>query len=360
MRVNRTDLASLRGSRGYPAVTLLSPLQRHRPGNPEDPIRLRNLADRARHRLEEELGARESARVVARLEAGIESIDLRNPGDGVAIFATPTETHVLTLPFGVPERVVVNDAFDTRDLARGLARGPRYRVLALAEKPTRLLESAGSTLAEVHTAGFPMFVEGAHGEPLESGGYPRHSSRSDEEQRRFFRQVDQALSAHAASDPLPFVIAGTERDVAYFDEVTSHREMIIGRLAGNHELTSPDRLAELVAPIIDEHLAKQRAAAVAEVVEAIGAGRAVVGIKPVWERAMEGRGRVLLVEDGFEYPARIVDRRLEPAGDADAPGVLDDATDTLVDIVLEMGGDVVFVEPDALGVHGPVALLLRY
>ena len=322
-------------------------------------MRLRNLSATARHRLEEELGARESAGIVGRLEAGVASIDLRNPGSGVSVFVTPSETHVFSLPFSVPERVVINDAFDTRDLARGLARDPRFRVLALAGKPTRLFEGSGSTLAEVLTAGFPMFVEGAHGEPLASGGYSRHSSRSDEEQRRFFRQVDHALSAHAAADPLPLVVAGTERDVAYFDEVTGHREMVIGRLPGNHEITPPDRLAALAAPLIEEHLATQRATAVAELAEAIGTEHAVVGIKRVWERAVEGRGRVLLVEDGFEYPARIVDRRLEPAGDADAPEVLDDATDTLVDIVFEKGGDVVFVTPDALGVHGPVALLLR-
>jgi hypothetical protein len=55
-----------------------------------------------------------------------------------------------------------------------------------------------------------------------------------------------------------------------------------------------------------------------------------------------------------------VDGRLEPAGAIDAPEVLDDAVDALVDIVLKTGGDVMFVEPNALGIHGPVAMLLRY
>jgi hypothetical protein len=263
------------------------------------------------------------------------------------------------LPFAVPERVVVDDAFETRDLARGLARSPRYRLLALAEKPTRLLESDGSTLMEVHGAGFPMFVEGAHGEPIPSGGYSPHSSRSEEQYRQFFRRVDQALRAHAAADPLPVVIAGTERDLAYFDQVTEHAAWIIGRLPGNHELTRPAELERLAMPILENHLGEQRAAAVTELVETIGSGRAVVGIKPTWQCALAGRGRVLLVEEDFEYPARVVDRRLEPAGNFDAPEVLDDAVDTLVDIVLEQGGDAVFLEPGALGTHGPIAMLLR-
>jgi hypothetical protein len=325
----------------------------------EDPVRLRHLSDRARRRLEDELGVRASAPIVARIESGIASVDLQHPGDGVAVFATSTESRVWSLPFPVPERVVVDDAFDTHEIARGFARCPRFRVLALAEKPTRLLEGAGHTLVEVTANGFPMFVEGAHGESLESGGYVRHSSRSDEERRRFFRQVDEALQTRAAADPLPLVIAGTERNLAYFETVTHHPTTVIGRVTGNHEITPSAQLAELVEPVMTAHLAHERAVLEDDLVDAIGAGRAAVGIKPVWDHAVEGRGRLLLLEDDFAYPARIVDRRLEPAGDADAPDVLDDATDALIDIVVETGGDVVFVPPGELGTHGPVALLLR-
>jgi len=358
--MNRSDLQRLREPRGYPAVSLLSPLQRQRPGNPEDPARLRHLLEEARRRLHGELGARTSAAAFRNLDEGVESIDLSHPSEGVAVFATPTETRVFMLPFSVPERVVVNDAFETRDLAVGLARSPRYRVLVLAEKPARLLESDGTTLVEVRTDGFPMFVEGARGEPLASGGYAPHSSRSEGQQEQFFRRVDHALAAYAGADPLPVMVVGTERDLAYFKKVTRHGEWIIGHLTLNEELTPPGELAHLVRPVLENYRAEQSVKAVAELVEAIGAGLAVVGIKPTWERALEGRGRLLLVEEDFEYPARIVDRRLEPAGDVDAPEVLDDAVDALIDIVVESRGEVVFLEPGALGVHGPIAMLLRY
>lgn len=358
--VNRADLEQLQKPREYPAVSLLSPLQRHRPGNGDDPIRLRDLVDRVRRRLDAELGARESTPVIRRLEEGVAAIDLRNPSDGVAVFVTPAETHVLALPFTVPERVVVDSTFETRDLARGLARSPRYRVLALAEKPTRLFEGTHSTLSEIRTGGFPMFVEGARGEPLESGGYVTHASRTEEQHRQFFRRVDRALAELAGTEPLPIVVAGPERDLAYFDDVTEHGDWIVGRLVGSHAVTAPDRLAHLADPVVDEYLAGQRARIVLELVEAVGSARAIVGIKPVWERAVEGRGRVLVVEEDFEYPARIVDGGLEPAGDVDAPEVVDDAVDELVEIVLGEGGEVVFVEPGGLGEHGPVALLLRY
>lgn len=353
-------LRELSRHRGYPAVSLLAPLQRHRPGNPEDPVRLRHLASNARQRLESELGARNSTAVLARLDETLASLDLDHPPNAVAVFTTATETHTLKLPFPVPERLVIDDTFETRDLVRGFLRHPRYRLLALAEKPARLLERSGSELVEINAAGFPVLVEGARGEPLASGGYAPHSSRSDEQRRQFFRQVDQALGTYARSHPLPVVVAGTERDLAFFDEVTAHSEWIIGRLVGSHAHTTPEVLSRLAAPVVDEYLARRGAAAITELAETVGTGRALVGIKPVWDQALTGRGRVLLIEDSFEYPARIVDHHLEPAGDPEAPGVLDDAVDTLVETVLDHGGEVAFVESGALGEHGPLAMLLRY
>lgn len=353
-------LADLRAPRAYPAVSLLAPMQPHRPGNREDPILLRDLADEAAGRVRSELGTTGGEEILRRLREAVDSVDWRNPTEGLAVYVAPGESHVLELPFPVPPRVKIDQTFATRDLVRGIARRPRYRVVTLGEKPARLFEGQGSTLAERRTSGFPSFVEGALGEPLASGGFPVHTSRAEEQHRTFFRTVDRALDIAAERDPLPLVVAGTERGLAYFDDVTTHRAWIIGRIEGNYEDTGPSELARRAKPLVDAHAAAQRAATIAELVEAVGPGRALVGIKAAWDAARAGRARILLVEDDFVYPAREVDGALEPAGDASAPGVIDDAVDELVDMVLDSRGDVVIVEPGELGVNGPVALLLRY
>jgi hypothetical protein len=354
------DLDELREPRDYPAVSILVPLQRHRPGNPEDPIRIRHLVDRARQRLREELGDRASAALVRSLEDAVAAIDLANPTEGVAVFVAPGEARTLTLPFPVAERVQIDHTFATRDLVRGLLRTTRYRLLALGEKPTRLFVGAGTTLTESCNRGFPIFVEGARGEPLASGSFPVHTSRSDEQHRAFFRQVDRTLAGVAADDPLPLVLAGTSRALAYFDEITTHARWIIGRVDGNHEATSAEELANLVGPLVEAHDASRRAEVIAELDEAVGSGRVVVGVEAVGEATLAGRTRVLLAEEDFSYPARIVDRRLEPAGDPDAPGVIDDVVDELLEQALDLSGDVVIVGSGELGDHGPIAALLRY
>jgi hypothetical protein len=156
------------------------------------------------------------------------------------------------------------------------------------------------------------------------------------------------------------IVTGSQRDLAYYDEITRHASWVAGRVEGNFEDASPVQLGRLVAPLVDDHVASRRAATIANLVEAIGPGRALVGIKPAWVAARAGRARTLVVEDDFVYPAREVDGGLEPIGHPADPGQLDDAVDELIDMVIAAGGDVVGVEPGTLGEHGPVALLLRY
>ncbi|MGZ4691898.1 MAG: baeRF3 domain-containing protein [Acidimicrobiia bacterium] len=355
-----SDLGDLRGFHAYPAVSILLSLQRHRPGNPEDPLLLRSLADEASGRLGRELDPNTRSEILARLDDAIAAVDWHSPTEGLAIYVAPGVSRLHALPFPVTQLVAVGQRFATRDLVRGLEQRPRYRVLALGEKPTRLLEGQGSALAESRAPGFPFFVEGAHGEPLASGGFPVHSSRSEEQHRQFFRRIDDALGAAAEEDPVPLIVAGSQRDLAYFDEITRHASWIAGRVEGNFEDASAAQLGRLVAPLVDDHVAARRAAIIANLVEAIGSGRALVGIKPAWVAARAARARTLVVEDDFVYPAREVDGTLEPIGDPADPGQFDDAVDELIDIVLASGGDVVSVEPGMLGEHGPVALLLRY
>lgn len=355
-----SDLDALREPRGYPAVSILATLQTDRPGNPEDPLRLRHLADEARRRLHDELGTRAGEVTARQLDDAVAALDLRQPSPGVAIFVAPGESHVLELAFPVPERVVIDETFATRDLVRGLASTPAYRVLALGQKSTRVFEGSGRAMVEHDGDGFPAAAEGTHGEPLASGGYVTHTARPDEQVRSFLRQVDAALARVHGRRPLPLVVAGTERDLTNFGEITTLADSMIGTLAGNHATTAPSELARLAAPLVERHVAAGQAEAIEAMVEGIGSGRTVVGIKATWDAAIEGRGRTLLVEEDFDYPARTVDRRLEPAGDPGAPGVVDDAVDELIEVVLDRGGDVVITAPGALGVHGPVALLLRY
>ena len=71
---------------------------------------------------------------------------------------------------------------------------------------------------------------------------------------------------------------------------------------------------------------------------------------------------MLAVEEGYRFPARLsVDGDLvTPAEDAEAPDVIDDLVDELIETVLDRGGWVALVRDGALAGHDRVALTVRH
>ncbi|MCW5876225.1 MAG: hypothetical protein KIS85_05010 [Anaerolineales bacterium] len=361
--MNRHDLALLQQMRGYPAVTITLPTHRTSPENKQDPVRLRNLIGQASERLLSEVSKREADPLLARLTALGEEVDFINAQDGLVLFANQDFARMVYLPFTLKERVVVDETFFTRDLVFALNRTPRYWVLSLSEKPTRLYEGSKQELVEIKEDGFPMTHTGPGGEASLPGGYGvSRSAHRDERHRQFFRQVDAALKTFLADDPLPLAVVGVDRFQAFFNEVSQHKDAVVATLTGNHDKTSPHELAKLVWPLVKEGLAKEREKIFAELEKAVGERRVTSTIGEVWRKAVDGRGHILVVEEDFHYPAVLDEsgRHLKAADDPQAPGVIDDAVDDVIEEVLRNQGRVVFVDNGTLDVHQRIALILRY
>lgn len=361
--MNKLDVQLLQSIRGYPAVTITLPTHRTSPGNKQDPIRVRNLVKQAAERLLAEFSKREIEPLLARLEKLADQIDYRYALDGLALFVNSDFARAYYLPFSLRERTVVDETFATRDLVFALNRTPRYWVLALSEKPTRLFEAVRDSLTEITGYGFPMVHGGPGGESrLPGGAGVQKGAYRDEYHRQFFRQVDAGFGELARQDPLPLVVVGVDRYLAFFNEISAHKNAILTTLTGNHDKTPTHELAGLVWPLVKANLAGQRAEYLKEMEAAVGARRFASGIEHVWRLADEGRVETLLVEETYHYPANLDESGLilTPAEDATAPGVIDDAVDELIETVLAKGARVRFTDDGALNHHQRLAAITRY
>lgn len=362
--MNRQDILALAAAGSYPAVTITLPTHRTSPDNRQDPIRLKNLQSEAANRLTAELGKREVAAVLRVLDDLVATLDHQYHLDGLALFVGADLARAYRLPFTLPERVIVDERFFTRDLVYAFNRSPRYWVLALSEQATRLFEGTRDDLQEL-TSGtpFPMVHGGRGGaRTLPNDPAINVSQLRDEHHRGFFRDVDAALGSYMAADPLPLVVVGVDRYLAFFREVSSHADRIVTTVTGNHDQTSAHDLGRLVWSLVRESLAARRNAVFDELNAAVGGQRSASTLGEVWRFAQEGRGQTLVVEEGYHEPATIDESglHLQPAPDSTEPGVLDDAVDAVIATVLEKGGRVVFVDDGTLPEHGRIALILRY
>jgi hypothetical protein len=361
--MNRQEVKLLQQINGYPSVTITLPTHRTSPENRQDPIRVKNLVEQATKRLLEEFSKREIAPLLDRLEQMAEGIDYRYTLNGLALFANRDFSRAVQLPFTLRENVSVGETFLTRNLVFAMNRTPRYWTLVLSEKPTRLFEGTRDNLIEVQEGGFPILHEGPGGEQSLPGGFGiEKTTYRDEYHRKFFRQIDTALKPFLADDPLPLVVVGVDRFLAFFNEVTDHKGSILATLQGSHDKTSSSELAKLVWPLVKVALAEQRQKVFSELDKAVGENIVASTISEVWRLASDGRGSLLLVEEDFHFPARVDEtgRHLTPADDPAAPGVIDDAVDDIIETVLSKQGRVVFVENGQLETHQRIALILRY
>ena len=342
-------------------VTVTAPLDRRRPGSDEDRIRIRNLLTDARAQVLASADASQAESLLDRLDAAAADVELDAGAQGFVIVVTSelVETHLL--PFPVAEAVTVGATPATRFLIQGLRRSPRYRLLVVSDRATRLFEAVRDDVVEVVTHGFPLSTDIVRRDRRAiAGRFARPTGRDDKEQwRNFYRTVDRALTEASVGDPLPVVLAGVNNSTSLFLEVSRNASLVIGRLDGAHDRDNTHQLGRAAWPILRDHLKARRREVVAELGDALHAGHAVVGIDDVWQSARQGRGRLVVVEEDFRgQPSREIDGGLVPAASA-APEVLVDPVDELIEHVIRSGGSAEFVARDALAGLGRIGLLLR-
>lgn len=338
------DLARLQNITGYPMVSVLLPTTPAARLAAAESTALRHLIDQAERRLAVELPAREIAEAIGALRALAADITESPTGSGVALFCGAEVLEAYRLPLAPDARVVIDPTFATRDLARAVLDNPPYRLLTLAAGTARLYLGTGTDLHEQLTHGFPFDTTAARS-TADRRGHLHQGERTHDDSRRwdwFIRQVDTAAASDRRGRDLPLILAAAEPLASRYRRLARHP--IIGTVAGNHQRTTKARLADLARPVIDDHLARQRRAALDELEDAVNRRRVVVGINDVWRAAHDRQIVRLLVDPDYRYPALPAPdgRSLTPSADPEHPAVVDDAVDEIIEAVARHGGSTCF------------------
>lgn len=343
---------ALQGHRADPSVSLLLTT---RPGPELDPLdraRLRGLAEQARHRLaahpeyEDAPGNR-----IYELQDALDALAerVRGPVDqSLALFCSAVCIARFDLPVEVVDRCVIDPTFATRDLIRALHRTPRHVVLLLAPDQARLRDGAGGVLSTVRH------------------GFPRHDRshrRGTPARESFLREVDQALGAYRRLHPAPLVVAADPPTLAAFRTVSVNTDRLAGTLPRPHLDTPPEQLQARVRPVIEDYLLSRQAEALTLLARRGEQQRVVRGITRAWRAARWERPKMLAVEQGYFQPAHLTDGDtlvpVDTVGVVGAPGVLDDAVDELIEMVLGRGGWIALLADGTLPATSRVALTLH-
>lgn len=361
--MNRNEILNLQSIKEYPSVSILSPTHRTFPENQQDIIRVRNLIKAAKNRLIKEFGKRESEILIKKLDNVTEEVDYNNALDGLAIFVNKLVSKIFYLPFNVLERVIIDETFATRDLVFTINRSPRYWVLALSEKPTRLFEGFLDSLNEIKNDDFPYVnEEPEEPESLPGGKDIKNPKYKSEQSKNFFRNVDNKFNKYFKEEKLPIGLLGVDKNLSFFKEVTSNNDFVITSVSGNYDKLSPHEISKIIWPPIKKKLDEARQNIFEKLNNAIRLKKFVSGIDEVWQTAGQGKGETLVVEEDYHVSARVDPgtQHLILSDEKDQAGVMDDAVDEVIETVIAKGGKVVFVNNDSLEKYSRIAMILRY
>lgn len=390
-RPTTADLRALLGPHQPPCISLYEPTHRSYPeSSQEDPVRYRNLLQRAEASLRKRYPARLVRPVVEKLERFATDTDFWIQAvSGLAVFGSADDLKVFKLQQPVPELVSVADRFQIKPLIRSIQRDGRYQLLALTLAEARLYEGTRDTLDPVDLAGAPTTIAEALGpqrtEPYMkvTRGYgggagskaPMHhgqGGRKDErplDRERFFRIIDREILERASKVArVPLVLAALPEHQTHFRALSHNPYLAATGIGLNPGALTLGELRDAAWRAIEPYF-EQRASALLEAYrEARGHGRGSDRLEEIAAALAQGRVGTLLVEADRRIPGSVDaaqgtvayadDAQSEAAADPDpaASDVLDD----LAEATLRTGGEVIVLPGGLIPATTGAAAVFRY
>ncbi|MBU6389757.1 hypothetical protein KGQ71_04575, partial [Patescibacteria group bacterium] len=284
------------------------------------------------------------------------------PGEALAVFIAPKCFYSLWLPFPTVQRSVLADRFYFKPLLPYLQEAGRFYILSLSRKRASFYQANKLAIQEVTVPKMPRSMAEVTGgirveqsiqsHSVSAGGgtvamfHGQYSLKEDEKEelRAYFRKIDKALRPWLARENAPLILAGVERYLPLYADVSAYRYIVPRVVPGNVDTVSAANLLSLAWAVVEPYfhqesrLARDRFLAL----RGVERRRTTVNPREAASRAEAGKVDTLILAEGDDDPGS--DARLDAA-----------ALHTLYH-----SGRVYLLPPDEMPSPDRVAAILRY
>jgi len=301
--------------------------------------------------------------VLRRLRSVIKNLDFNTYKKSIAIFISPIFDKVYYLDIPVEEKIIVDESFEIRDLVYSKKEMHKYLVLVLSSKKTKIYLGNTNSFVPL-VSNVPHHVAAYKNDISEqTGNFSDPSYRREVMLEKFLHHTDEGLSILLKAYPLPLFVLGTDRTVGHFKKITHNEKSVIGYVHGNYEETTEAELLKILEPYVHDWKNVKKEDILHKLNDALGAKKLAVGIEEVWKEASHKKGRLLVVEKNYMYPAHHgaeSDIIYHQDHETENNFYIKDAVDDIIEKILENGGDVEFVDAHALKDFDHIALIQYY
>lgn len=351
--VTRDDIDELLAHEGGVCVSLLVPMAATPDASDANRIAFKDAMRQAQDQLEARdvpAGDRES--LVGGLADIAEDHGLfRGGSHGLAVMIKPDWQRVYRLTEEPTPSAYVGERFRVAPLIRQARANRRYRVLCVSRHEVALFEGYGPVLTPVTLHDdVPRTMSEAIGGPdrvvtktKRAAQEPEDSDQKDDQLRRYFHRVAEAIERHHLQDETPVVLAALSEHQPLYREAANHRALVG---VGIERDPFRDMDEHTLAQAVDDALNKVEGDTIRQAEEQVGAaeahGHTRQGFEAVAEAAANGRIDTLYLN-----------RDARPGGDVDPlSGAVSrhetaeggpDLCDAVASLALRRGGSVVML-----------------
>ncbi|ARD47214.1 hypothetical protein SporoP37_03090 [Sporosarcina sp. P37] len=361
-------------------ISIYQPTHRYRPENQQDPIRFKNLLQKAQEKLSEKLSAAEMKNLLTPLEKlQSERPFWAHAGDGLALFATKDRIIVYRLQRSVPELVIVSDSFHIKPLIRVFQSADRYHLLGVNRQKFKLFEGNRYGVEEVE---IPEELAKTKAEAIgdqvtesylgtgNSGGAAGtammhgHGAKKDEidiDIERYFRYVDRTIAENYSKPTgLPLYLVTLAEYQTQFKELSHNPHLQDKGITSDFEALTLEQLREMAWQCIEPVYLQKTKDLVENFENAKASDQGSEKIEEIVQAASEDRIKRLVLEDGYLYPGTInLDTGAIQAENLEDAAV-DDVLDDLAEAVFKTGGEVVVLPKERMPVETGAAAIFRW
>ena len=321
-----------------PSISVILPFRSAISLQMELHYQLKIVLDKVRTRLLSRYSPESAMPVMEKFTNVLGRIDLNSHKQSLAIYVSPVVEKIFYLDVAVEEKIVIDESFEIRDLVYNKKQPDRYLVLQLSAEQSKIYLADSSGFAHIKSH-VPENIHAYILDPLEKvANFTDPEKHKEMLLEKFLHHLDQGLSLVLKEYPLPVFVMGAERVLGHFRKITKNEKSLVQFIHGNYLAASGPELHDVLKPYLTDWEESRERDCLAQLEQAMSAGRLEYGIKQVLEAAKEKKGRLLLVEKDLKK----------------------EAVNDVIESVVSAGGDVEFVSNGSLERYGGIALVKFY
>lgn len=346
-----------------PAISIIMPFEPKMSPKTELAHLLKLTINEVEKEVQEKYPGELSELVMNKLRQLAKQLNYHTHKKSIAIYVSPVFEKVLYLDIPVEAKIIVDESFEIRDLVYAKKQVQSYLVLLLSGKESRIF--LGNTESFVRIlSDKPESVHAYVNDPPE-----RVANFSDVQDRReiitekFLQHIDHSLNNILSAYPLPLFVCGVKKLTGHFKKISKHGSSVVEYINGNFEEATIPELKKVIEPHITDWKKVKQKELLNTLNDAAGQKKLAIGIHEVWREAHKNKGRLLVVEKDFMYPAEqsAGGAEIEPLNESyNKFSYIRDAVDDIIEKVLEHGGDVAFTDNGRMAGYKQIAMVLFY